>query len=107
MSLLPKYCLTKILRRLNQIVVVDRQLQIRSAEKSAEDPNEDISIERIKDLIIEAYSKADENRRETLLQRADRLETHLVATYRSKGLEITADNIYRTIEHHRQRCRRR
>ncbi|MBT8347698.1 MAG: hypothetical protein KJO28_15495 [Desulfofustis sp.] len=64
---------------------------------------EEITLERIKDLIIEAYSALDDNNRVLLLQRADRLEAQLVGIYRARGLKITADNICDTLEDHRRR----
>ncbi len=72
-------------------------------EAFAETGGEHISLEQIKDLIIEAYTALDDNRRMLLLDRADRLEARLVAAYRAKGLRITADNICTTLEDHRRR----
>jgi hypothetical protein len=63
---------------------------------------EEITLERIKNLISEAYAVLDDNRRMILLERADRLEAQLVETYRGKGLKITADNICDTLEDHRR-----
>lgn len=74
-----------------------------SDETGTTEVQEEVSLERIKDLIIEAYAAIDGNRRALLLQRADDLQYQLVAIYRARGLQITADNICDTLESYRKR----
>lgn len=72
-----------------------------------EKSNNNLSLENIRDLIIEAYGCVDKKRRIGLLEKAARLEKSLVTVYRSRGLEITADNIAKTLKILRQRQRKR
>jgi len=57
-----------------------------------------ITLEHIKDIIIEAYSQVDAFKRDQLLEQADDLEHQLVAAYREKGLRQTASNIAHSLE---------
>ncbi len=84
-----------------------RRRPVNSVEISHEEVYEDPTLERIKDLLIEAYSTFDETSRMLLLEKADRLEAQLIATYRSRGLRITADNICGTLNDHRRRLGKR
>ncbi len=78
-----------------------------AVESLPEEGNGELRLERIKDLIIEAYSTLDETSRVLLLEKASLLEEQLVAIYRARGLQITADNICKTLESHRKyHCRR-
>ena len=104
MSLLGKFSFRKLLNQLRPTVAVDPATEMTAKEMLDEIVGEEISLERIKDLIIEAYSAIDDNKKVLLLERADRLEAHLVQNYRAKGLTITADNICNTLEDHRRRC---
>jgi len=107
MSLLKKISVNKFIRLFKFDTPVDNQPLRESVGSSHEKGNELLSLERIKDLIIEAYSAGDAQRRLTLLERADRLEVQLVAIYRARGLQITADNICDTLESHRKcHCKR-
>ncbi|MCG6930550.1 MAG: hypothetical protein LJE64_08320 [Desulfofustis sp.] len=65
------------------------------------------SLERIRDMIIEAYAQVDRSMRDKLLAQADRLQQQLLMEYKSKGLKLTADNIDHTLETHKKRqCER-
>ena len=66
----------------------------------------DLSLERIKDKIIEAYDCTDGGRRAKLLKEAAQMEHQLVSAYRSKGFEITANNITYNLSLLRKRQRR-
>lgn len=107
MSLLKKITPGKLVRLLKLSTPVSRQSLPVSLESLPEEGNGEISLERIKDLIIEAYSALDETSRVLLLEKADLLEAQLVSIYRARGLQITADNICETLESHRKyHCRR-
>ena len=101
--MLPKFSLLRYLGQLKPARSVAGAKEVNDKEVLDQKGGEDISLERIKDLIIEAYTVVDDNRRKLLLERADRLEARLVAAYRAKGLRITADNICTTLEDHRRR----
>ena len=103
MSLFENFSLAKLLSRLKLIGSGNHTKEITVKEVLDEVVGEDITLKRIKGLIIEAYSALDDNKRVLLLERADRLEAQLVETYRAKGLKITADNICDTLEDHRRR----
>lgn len=62
----------------------------------------DITLERIKDLIIEAYAQIDTFKREQHLVKADDLERRLVTEYKSRGLKQTANNIAQSLELHKK-----
>lgn len=103
MNLIGKFSLNKILSKLSLTGSADHSKEMSAKEVFDEIVGEEITLERIKDLIIEAYSALDDKNRVLLLERADRLETQLVQTYRAKGLKITADNICTTLDDHRRR----
>jgi hypothetical protein len=103
MSLLEIFSLTKLLSQFKLIGSGDQKRETTAREVLDEPVGEEITLKRIKHLIIEAYSALDDKKRVLLLERADRLEAHLVETYRAKGLKITADNISDTLEDHRRR----
>ena len=103
MSILAKFSLLRYLSHLKPARSDAGTQKLNDVESGDQKGGEDISLERIKDLIIEAYALVDDNRRELLLDRADRLEAQLVEAYRAKGLRITADNICNTLEDHRRR----
>ncbi len=84
-----------------------KQISIRADESETEETIPDLSLESIKNMIIEAYADVDKYRQARLLEKADRLEQKLVASYRSKGLIITADNIGDTLKMHRRRHNKR
>ena len=105
MSLLAKFSISKLLNQLTSTGSADRTKKITAKGVLDEIVSEEITLERIKDLIIEAYSALDDNKRVLLLERADKLEAHLVESYRAKGLKITADNICTTLDDHRRRYR--
>ncbi len=107
MSFLLKHSLSKIMSRLKHLKSADRRRPVSSVENSRGEVYEDLTLERIKDLLIEAYSTFDETSRMLLLEKADRLEAQLIATYRSRGLKITADNICDTLSDHRRRLGKR
>ena len=92
---------SKLVRLLRLSAPVSRQSLPESVESLPEEGNGEISLERIKDLIIAAYSALDETSRVLLLEKADLLEAQLVSIYRARGLQITADNICETLESHR------
>ena len=103
MNLLGKLSLNKILYKLGLIRSADHKNEMTAMEALDQFVGEEITLERIKDLIVEAYSALDDNTKVLLLERADRLEAQLVRAYRAKGLKITADNICSTLEDHRRR----
>ncbi|MGI9538346.1 MAG: hypothetical protein ACR2PB_14845 [Desulfocapsaceae bacterium] len=107
MSLLKKISSNKFVRLLKLSAPVGHQPRLATAESLPETSSGELSLERIKDLIIEAYSALDGKRRMKLLERADQMEAQLVSIYRARGLQITADNICDTLETHRKRhCNR-
>jgi len=67
----------------------------------------EITLERIKDLILEAYAQVDLLKREELLVKAESLEEQLLALYRKKGLSLTATNIAHSLKAHRKIQRKR
>jgi hypothetical protein len=103
MSLLGKFSFGRLLNQLRQKGAVDPATEITANDMLDEIVGEEISLEGIKELIIEAYSTIDDNIKVLLLERADKLQAQLVQTYRAKGLKITADNICDTLENHRRR----
>ena len=103
MSLIKKFSSHKIVRLLGLSAPQSDQLVLKSFEFLNEEDTKVLSLERIKDLIIEAYSVGNVKRRIALLERADRQEAQLVAIYRARGLQITADNICDTLDNHRKR----
>ncbi len=64
------------------------------SEKTANE----LTLENIRDLIIEANCCVDKKRRIYLLEKAARLEKQLIAAYRAKGLMVTAENITKTLK---------
>ena len=104
MNLLGKLSVNTLLYKLGLTGSAAPRKETTAKEALDEIIGEEITLERIKDLIIEAYSVLDDNTKMLLLQRADRLEAQLVQAYRAKGLKITADNICTTLEDHRRRC---
>lgn len=58
----------------------------------------ELTLERIRDIIIEAYAQVDLSQREQLLIKADNLEQQLVTVYERKGLKLTANNIAHALE---------
>ena len=64
--------------------------------------HKEITLERIKDIIIEAYAQVDQFKKNQLLGEAESLERQLVTTYRSKGLKLTADNIAHSLKAHKR-----
>ena len=107
MSLLKKITRRHLARLLKLTTSVSRQSITETVEPLPEEGTGELSLERIKDLIIEAYSALDETSRALLLEKADLLEAQLVAIYRARGLQITADNICETLESHRKYHSRR
>lgn len=103
MSLLGNFFISKLFYQFKPTGAANQTKEVTVKEMLDEVVGEDISLERIKDLIIEAYSALDDCSRVLLLERADRLEAQLVKNYRDKGLKITADNICNTLEDHRRR----
>ena len=103
MNLLGKLSFYKLLYKLGLTGSADHKKEMTAKEALGEIVGNEITLERIKDLIIEAYSVLDDNAKVLLLERADRLEAQLVHAYRAKGLKITADNICTTLEDHRRR----
>ncbi len=103
MSLLGKFSFGRLFNQLRKKGAVAPATEITAKDMHDEIVGEEISLERIKELIIEAYSAIDDNNKVLLLERADQLEAQLVQTYRAKGLKITADNICDTLENHRRR----
>ena len=103
MSLLKRISSHKFVRLLGLSAPRSDQLVLKSFELLNEEDTKVFSLERIKDLIIEAYSVGNAQQRIALLERADRQEAQLVAIYRARGLQITADNICDTLDNHRKR----
>lgn len=62
----------------------------------------EITLERIKDMIIEAYAQVDKFKREQFLIQADDLERRLVTEYKSRGLKQTANNIAQSLDIHKK-----
>ncbi len=104
MSLVGKFSFRRLLNQLRLTRSVNPATEMTAKDMLDEIVGEEISLERIKDLIIEAYSAIDDNKKVLLLERADKLEAQLVHTYRAKGLRLTADNICNTLADHRRRC---
>ncbi len=103
MNLPGKLSFNRLLYKLGLTGSADHMKEMTAREVPDVMVGEEITLERIKDLIIEAYSVLDDNKKVLLLERADRLEAQLVHAYRAKGLKITADNICTTLEDHRRR----
>ena len=103
MSLLGKFSFTKLVDKLSPTGDSEHTQEKSEIKVPDETAGEAITLERIKDLISDAYSALDENKKVLLLERADRLETQLVQKYRARGLKVTADNICNTLEDHRKR----
>ena len=103
MSFLGKFSFSKLLHHLVLAGSVNQTQEMTAGDVLDENVGEEISLERIKDLIVEANSALDDNKRELLLRRAERIEVQLIETYRAKGLKITADNICDTLQDYRRR----
>ena len=108
MSLFKKITPHKLVRLLKLSAPESPRSTPIAVESLPEEGNGELRLERIKDLIIEAYSTLDETNKVLLLEKASLLEEQLLAIYRARGLQITADNICRTLKSHRKyHCRRR
>jgi len=95
------------LARLVKLARYNRRQKTEGASSRDEDSsNHDLSIEYIKEKIVEAYDCADSQRRANLLDEAAQMEHQLVDAYRSRGLKITADNITYNLTLLRKRQRR-